>query len=234
MIKVYPSTSRYTADHGWLKSNFSFSFAEYFDPENMNFGPMRVLNDDFVKPHKGFGAHPHQEMEIVSIVLDGYLKHEDSTGHTATTTFGGVQRMSAGTGIVHSEVNPSTTEDVNFLQLWFEPKKNSLTPSYEQTNFNIDEMKNKLLPVVKKNPSNNEVAHINQNLTIYLSDLEKDHAITFTQKEGRRIFLFIIDGDVTINDETALTKRDSVRITDTKALKITTKLGSRFMLIDLP
>ena len=107
MIRVYPAASRYSADHGWLQSNFSFSFADYYDPENIAFGPMRVLNDDFIQGHRGFGAHPHREMEIVSIVLQGQLKHEDSTGHSAITTFGGVQRMSAGTGIIHSEVNPS-------------------------------------------------------------------------------------------------------------------------------
>ena len=137
MIQVYPAQSRYHADYGWLKTYHSFSFGDYYDPNNIQFGPMRVLNDDFVAPLRGFGAHPHQEMEIVSIVLKGHLKHEDSTGHTATTTFGGVQRMSAGTGIVHSETNPSPTEEVNFLQLWFLPEVRGLTPSYERTTFNI-------------------------------------------------------------------------------------------------
>lgn len=234
MITVYPASSRYTADHGWLKSNFSFSFAEYYDPENMNFGPMRVLNDDFVKPQRGFGAHPHQEMEIVSIVLKGHLKHEDSAGHTAITTFGGVQRMSAGTGVIHSEVNPSATEDVNFLQLWFEPETYGLTPSYEQTKFDIEKMKNNLLPIVSKNSSSNEIAHINQDLTIYLSDVEAGKEMNFTQKEGRRIFLFVIEGNLLINDDTALNNRDSARITEMNKLKIETKDGARFMLIDLP
>lgn len=233
MINVYPADSRYTADHGWLKSKFSFSFAEYFDADNMNFGPMRVLNDDIVAPSRGFGAHPHKEMEIVSIVLDGYLKHEDSTGETATTTFGGVQRMSAGTGVVHSEVNPSSTENVNFLQLWFMPDTEKIKPSYEQTNFEIEKLKNNLLPVVSKGNSANEVAHINQDLTIYLSDLEEGKEISFTQSEGRRIFLFVIEGSVTIND-TPLNKRDSARITETKTLQIKAEAGSRFMLIDLP
>ncbi|MBO8173461.1 MAG: pirin family protein [Bacillaceae bacterium] len=234
MIRVYPAESRFKADHGWLKSKFSFSFAEYFDPDNTRFGPMRVLNDDIVKPLQGFGAHPHQEMEIVSIVLSGYLKHEDSTGQTATTTFGGVQRMSAGTGVIHSEVNPSTTEDVNFLQLWFEPEQSGLKPSYERTEFHIDQMKNHLLPVVSKNPDSDQVAHIHQDLTIYLSDLEKGQKITFTQKEGRRIFLFVIEGELTIQGQTNLGRRDSARMTETTELDITTKTGSRFMLIDLP
>ncbi|MBO8165150.1 MAG: pirin family protein [Brevibacillus sp.] len=233
MINVYPAESRYTADHGWLKSSFSFSFAEYYDPQNMNFGSLRVLNDDIVKPGMGFGPHPHEEMEIVSIVLKGYLEHKDSTGHTATTTFGGVQRMTAGTGVVHSEMNPSSTEDVNFLQMWFLPEETGLPPSYQQTNFDVNKMKNQLLPVVTRNPSSDDVAHIHQDLTIYLSDLEKDKQITFTQQSGRRIFLFVIEGDVVINGDTTLSRRDSARITDTTELNLTTKTGARFMLIDL-
>ncbi|RJS60285.1 pirin family protein [Bacillus sp. PK3_68] len=234
MITIYPASSRHTADHGWLKSHFSFSFAEYYNPENMNFGPMRVLNDDIVKPHRGFGAHPHREMEIVSIVLSGYLKHEDSAGHTATTTFGGVQRMSAGTGVIHSEVNPSSDEDVNFLQLWFEPKENGLTPSYEQTNFDVDQLKNQLLPIVSQEPISEQTAYIHQDLTVYLSDLEKGQELTFTQKEGRRIFLFVIEGKVMINAEAVLHQRDSARITETGTLQIIAESDSRFMLIDLP
>jgi quercetin 2,3-dioxygenase len=234
MIEIYPADGRYHADHGWLKSYFSFSFAEYFEPSNMNFGPLRVLNDDVVKPLRGFGAHPHQEMEIVSIVLSGYLQHEDSLGNKAVTTFGGVQRMSAGTGIVHSEVNPSATEDVNFLQLWFLPEKSGLTPSYEQTNFDIAKLKNQLLPVVTKNPDSEQIAHIHQDLTIYLSDLEADKEIEFAQEEGRRIFLFVIEGRLVINGETILNKRDSARITQLHKLALSTDSGSRFMLIDLP
>jgi quercetin 2,3-dioxygenase len=234
MIQVYPANERYKADHGWLKSHFSFSFAEYFDRNNMNFGPLRVLNDDVVKPLHGFGAHPHQEMEIVSIVLSGYLKHEDSLGNTAVTTFGGVQRMSAGTGIIHSEMNPSATEDVNFLQLWFIPETRGLTPSYEQTNFDVSKLKNQLLPVVTKNPPSDSIAHIHQDLTIFLSDLEANKEITFIQAEGRRVFVFVIEGTLMINGEAKLKKRDSARITNLHQLTFMTTSGSRFMLIDLP
>jgi quercetin 2,3-dioxygenase len=234
MIQVYPANERYKADHGWLKSHFSFSFAEYFDRNNMNFGPLRVLNDDVVKPLHGFGAHPHQEMEIVSIVLSGYLKHEDSLGNTAVTTFGGVQRMSAGTGIIHSEMNPSATEDVNFLQLWFIPETRGLTPSYEQTNFDVSKLKNQLLPVVTKNPPSDSIAHIHQDLTIFLSDLEANKEITFIQAEGRRVFVFVIEGTLMINGEAKLEKRDSARITNLHQLTFMTTSSSRFMLIDLP
>lgn len=233
MIEVYRAADRFTANHGWLKSNFSFSFAEYFDPKNMQFGPMRVLNDDVVQPLRGFGAHPHQEMEIVSIVLKGQLKHEDSTGKSAITTWGGIQRMSAGTGVIHSEVNPSSTEEVNFLQLWFMPEQNRLTPSYERTEFDPNLMKNNLLPVVS-NQGMTGVASIHQDLTIFLADLEEEKTITFQQDSGRRIFLFIIEGDVSINDDVSLSRRDSARITDTNTLTISAKNQARFMLIDLP
>lgn len=234
MINVYPADSRYTADHGWLKSKFSFSFSEYFDPKNMNFGPMRVLNDDIVTPMRGFGAHPHKEMEIVSIVLDGYLQHEDSGNHKATTTFGGVQRMSAGTGVIHSEMNPSSTEHVNFLQMWFEPELEGVTPSYEQTKFDLDKLKNNLLPVVSKNNPSDEVADINQDLTIYLSDLDKGQKLTFEPGENRRIFLFVIEGDLRVNEETILKRRDSARMTDLDELAFASESGARFMIIDLP
>lgn len=233
MFEIYKANDRYTADHGWLKSNFSFSFAEYYDPNNLQFGPMRVLNDDVVQPLRGFGAHPHREMEIVSIVLKGQLKHEDSTGKSEVTTFGGIQRMSAGTGVIHSEVNPSATEEVNFLQLWFLPEKNGLVPSYEKTEFNQEQLKNNLLPVVSQS-NNEQVAYIHQDLTIYLSDLDEGKALSFRQGQGRRIFLFVIEGEVKINDEWTLSKRDSARISGIPELKIQANSEARYMLIDLP
>ncbi|WP_027410507.1 pirin family protein [Anoxybacteroides tepidamans] len=234
MIRIYPANQRYHANHGWLNSYFSFSFAEYFDPDNMNFGPLRVLNDDVVKPLHGFGAHPHKEMEIVSIVLSGQLKHQDSLGNEAVTTFGGIQRMSAGTGIVHSEVNPSAAEDVNFLQLWFLPERHGLAPSYERTDFDVSKLKNQLLPVVTQNPQSSDIAHIHQDLTIYLSDMEAGKQLVFQQEEGRRIFLFVIEGELQLNNEVKLYKRDSARITETPRLTIAANTSSRFMLIDLP
>ncbi|OQM46443.1 pirin family protein [Anoxybacillus sp. UARK-01] len=234
MIQIYPADERYHATHGWLDTYFSFSFAEYFDPTNVNFGPLRVLNDDVIKPLRGFGAHPHQEMEIVSIVLSGQLKHKDSLGNEAITTFGGIQRMSAGTGIVHSEVNPSATEDVNLLQLWFLPERRGLAPSYEKTDFDISQLKNQWLPVVAKNPQSPNVAHIHQDLTIYLSDIEAGNEIIFEQEGGRRIFLFVIDGELKVNEEVNLYKRDSARMAQTPQLKIAAETDTRVMLIDLP
>ncbi len=235
MIEVFKADSRYKADHGWLKSHFSFSFADYYDPNNIGFGPLRVLNDDSVQAGRGFGMHPHKDMEIVSIVLDGQLQHRDSYGHTATTTYGGIQRMSAGTGIMHSEMNPSETDTVSFLQIWFMPQERGIEPSYEQTEFPIAKLKNHLLPVVSQaGHKAGEIAYIHQDLTLYLSELEASQSLSFTQPEGRRMFLFVIEGEVLVNHDVALASRDSARITETATLNLQTTSGARLMLIDLP
>ena len=141
MIQVIPATSRYSVKNDWLESNLSFSFGEYYDESNIQFGPLRVFNDDTVQGGKGFGIHPHREMEIVSIVLKGQLKHEDSLGNSGVLQFGNIQLMSAGTGLLHSEVNPSK-EESNFLQLWFFPNQKQLTPSYEDLQYDADAMHN--------------------------------------------------------------------------------------------
>ncbi|SEM89545.1 hypothetical protein SAMN05444955_10342 [Lihuaxuella thermophila] len=232
-MKIYPAASRFTSDHGWLKSHFSFSFAEYYDPNNVSFGSMRVLNDDVVQPLTGFGMHPHRDMEIVSIVLKGQLKHEDSEGNSEILRPGEVQRMTAGTGIVHSEMNPSSTEEVNFLQMWFMPNERGLQPSYEQKAYNQEAMKNHLLPVVSNLPQSEEVAYIHQDLTIYLSRLDSNKTLSFQQEENRKMFFFVIEGDVILNQDVKLKKRDSARITDQPALTIQSDSGAFFMLIDL-
>ena len=234
MINVYPAAGRFSADHGWLQSNFSFSFAEYRDPDNMHFGPLRVFNDDFVAPLKGFGSHPHKEMEIVSVVLKGELQHQDSTGNREVLRRGEVQRMTAGTGIVHSEMNPSAEEEANFLQLWFMPGEQGLQPSYEQIAYDLSAMKNRLLPVVSNTTHADKTAFIHQDLTLYLSELEAGQALTFRQEAGRRIYLFVIEGDLTLNEEQPLGKRDAARISGEEELSLQTAAGASFMLIDLP
>jgi len=232
MINIYPAASRYTADHGWLKSNFSFSFADYYDPSNLNFGAMRVLNDDFVAPQEGFGMHPHREMEIVSIVLSGELEHRDNLGNHAITSFGEIQRMSAGTGIFHSEFNASSDETLNFLQMWFIPGESNLHPSYETSKFDVSQMRNQLLPVVSTEGGEN-VAKIHQDMTIYLSDLDAGKSISHTSTADRKIFVFVLEGDVTLNGEAKLGTRDSARISDITTLQIEASHDARFILIDL-
>lgn len=233
MIDVRKAGSRYTADHGWLKSNFSFSFADYYDPDNMGFGPLRVFNDDRVAPQTGFGSHPHREMEIVSIVLQGQLGHRDSTGRQEVVRPGEVQRMSAGTGIVHSEMNPSATEEVQFLQLWFEPGQYGLTPSYEQKAYDPAKLVNQLLPVVSRE-GGEEIAKIHQDLTLYLSRLEAGQTIPFEQNTHRRTYIFVMEGELLLNSDTSLETRDAARITTTTSLEIHAKSHAYFMLIDLP
>jgi quercetin 2,3-dioxygenase len=234
MIQIYPAESRYTANHGWLKTSHSFSFANYQDPDNIQFGPLRVLNDDYVAAGKGFGTHPHRDMEIVSIVLSGQLKHEDSTGGSEILRPGEIQRMTAGTGVYHSEYNPSDTEEANFLQLWFLPESRNLTPSYEQIAYDQNAMKNALLPIVSNKASTGNIAFIHQDVTLYLSELEANHSITFQQQPDRRSFLFIIEGEVTVNGEAVLKRRDSARITDITELNISAGSDAKFMFIDLP
>ncbi|WP_199621582.1 pirin family protein [Paenibacillus alkalitolerans] len=235
MIAIYPAESRHSTNHGWLKSNFSFSFADYYDPDNMSFGPLRVFNDDFVKPLKGFGMHGHREMEIVSVILKGQLKHEDSMGNSEIIREGQVQRMSAGRGIMHSETNPSAEEEVNFLQLWFQPAEHGLPPSYETITFNADGMKNALLPVVSGRGGRKDgVAVIHQDITMYLSELDAGHSIAFEQEEGRRIYVFVIEGELLLNGENKLRKRDAARIEGTAGLAISSESGAKLMVIDLP
>lgn len=233
MLTIYPAEIRYTSDHGWLKTSHSFSFADYYDPANMGFGPMRVLNDDIVQPSKGFGRHPHREMEIVSIVLKGQLEHTDSTGSTEIIRSGDVQRMSAGTGVIHSEMNPSPTEEVNFLQLWFEPEERGLTPSYEQVSYNKSELKDQLRPIVSKEFGDN-VAHIHQDMTIYLSELTAGGSLDFEGSPSRNVFLFVIEGDIRVEHEHIMHTRDSARISELASLRIESDTGAFFMLIDLP
>jgi redox-sensitive bicupin YhaK (pirin superfamily) len=232
MIQINRAASRYSAKNDWLESNFIFSFGEYYDESNIRFGALRVLNDDTIQPGKGFGLHPHREMEIVSIVLKGTLKHEDSLKNSGNLQYGSIQRMSAGTGILHSEFNPSDNEEASILQLWFFPDESKLTPSYEDVTFDLDKLKNNLLPVVSPSPSE-QVAKIHTDLTIYLSKLDKGKELVFRQEKGRKIYVFTIEGELGLNQESTLARRDDARIIDTEELTITSNQDSFFMLIDL-
>lgn len=236
MIQVYPASSRFEYDKGWLKGGHSFSFAEYYDPENVKFGPMRVCNDDVIAPGKGFGAHPHSDMEIISIILSGRLRHEDSLGNVAVTGFGGVQRMSAGTGVIHTEHNPSEHEDVHILQLWFEPTERGKEPSYTTGEFDTAALDGALVPVASGQGLEG-VTDMGQDMTIYLSRLEEGQKIDFNQADGRRIFLFVIEGELAVSgssENVTLGRRDTARITETSELGLTGTTPVFYMLVDLP
>lgn len=233
MIQHFPANNRFSAKNVWQETHFSFSFGPYYDEENIQFGPLRVLNDDIVQPSKGFGIHPHRDAEIVSIVLKGKLKHEDNLGNVGILEYGNVQRMTAGTGVLHSEFNPTEDEETHFLQLWILPNQKRLTPSYEDITFDTEKLKNELLPVVSSNEKEN-VAMIHQDVTLYLSSLESEKEVHFQQEEGRKIYLFVIEGEVSINNEMILQRRDDARITDLHKLTIQAKQDSFLLLIDLP
>jgi redox-sensitive bicupin YhaK (pirin superfamily) len=233
MIQLFPDSSRHSVKGEWLESHFSFSFGNYYDESNVSFGPFRVFNEDIIQPGEGFGLHPHREMEIVSIVLKGEIKHEDSMGNKGILSFGSVQRMSAGTGVLHSEVNPSQDEETHLLQLWFLPETSQLQPSYEDTVYDTNQLKNQLLPIVSHTPSD-KVAKIHQNMTIYLSKMDKGEKINFRQEKGRKIYLFAIEGKLLLNSINLLNTGDAARISDTEEIALQATEETFLMLIDLP
>ncbi|WP_018130806.1 pirin family protein [Effusibacillus pohliae] len=233
MIRIIRSDERYLAEHGWLTSRFSFSFAEYYDPKNIRFGPMRVLNDDIIQPDSGFGMHPHSEMEIVTYMISGELLHQDSAGNREVLRAGELQRMSAGTGIYHSETNPSAEQPAHLLQMWFLPDTPRLTPSYEQKGFPREAKINKLLPVVSNRNYDGNL-HIHQDMTIYLSILEAGRQIAYQTEAGRRTHLFVIDGQLTLNGKEKMDPGDAARIEGETELALAADSGAEFMLIDLP
>ncbi|WP_424766530.1 pirin family protein [Paenibacillus sp. sgz302251] len=232
MINVFPAAERYSADLGWLRSHPSFSFGEYFDPNRTGFSVMRVCNDDYLAPGKGFGAHPHSDMEIVSIVLSGQIRHEDNMGNSVVSSFGEVQRMSAGSGVIHTEFNASEDEELRLLQLWFMPKERGAAPSYEAKSFDIDKLHNALLPVVSDNASE-KTAWIGQNMTIYLSKLEQGKQLAYAPQAGRKLFLFLIEGMLQVHGE-ALAAGDTAQIEQVSELELAAAEPAFFMLVDLP
>jgi redox-sensitive bicupin YhaK (pirin superfamily) len=234
MIRIYPAESRYSGNLGWLQYNFSFAFGEYHDPANLNFGPLRVFNDDYIQPTKGFGTHPHRDMEIVTFVLQGQLNHEDNTGGKEVLKPGEVQRMTAGTGILHSEINGSPDTVTNSLQLWITPSQTGLKPSYEQKAYDQNALVNQLLPVVSSRMQGEHITHIHQDLTIFLSQLQTGKTIDFTQEDSRKMYIFIMEGELKLNQEFSLKRRDAARITDLNQLQIQSDQDASFMLIDLP
>jgi redox-sensitive bicupin YhaK (pirin superfamily) len=216
MIQVVPKASRYEANHGWLKSDHHFSFADYYDPANMQFGALRVFNDDWVDPQRGFGAHPHRDMEIVSIVVNGALQHQDSTGRSEVIRSGEVQYMCAGTGIVHSEINPSATEAVNFLQLWFLPKAKGLDPVYAQKAYPSDQLTNDWVRVLAPSGTLDLPEHcieVHQDVHLFLTKLSAGSQRTYqASAPDRRMYLYVIEGAVRLNERDTLNRRDAVRM----------------------
>lgn len=232
---IHKSDTRGYADHGWLRSHHSFSFGSYQNPERMNFGMLRVLNDDVVQPKMGFGTHPHQNMEIISIPLKGALSHKDSMGNKRAIEVGEVQVMSAGTGLTHSEFNDSKTDEVNFLQLWIIPEETSVKPNYEQRQFPEEGRKNQLQTVVApKDKVENNALPISQQAYIYRTNLDSDKSIGIDLKsEINGLYVFVVDGQIDINDN-SLGKRDAIGVYDAKQVSITSRMNSELIIVEVP
>ncbi len=231
MFTIRKSESRGTTRADWLVSRHSFSFNEYFDPAYTHFGPLVVLNDDTVQPGAGFGSHPHKNMEIVTYVLEGGLEHKDSTGKREIILAGNVGRMSAGTGVVHSEYNHSSEKIVRFLQIWFLPKSNGLAPSHEQLNFTKDQRTNVLLPVAS-DQKNNGAAFIHSDATMYVSHLESAHELVHAFGPGRGGYIFIANGLLTVGT-LSLSKGDAATLSDENRISIRAEQDSEFVLFDV-
>jgi len=232
MIRIIPSDKRHFSDFGWLKTYWLFSFSSYFDPENIQFGALRVFNDDIVAPGTGFPTHPHREMEIITIVLEGEITHKDSMGNKMVIRAGDVQRMSAGTGLTHSEFNLGD-EPVHFYQVWIYPDQQKLKPSYEQNTFAREQWQNRLLPVASGQENIDGTVEFHTDATIYRSELEKGIEIVFPVSETRRVFVYVTEGELNINGRT-LEKHAQGRIDLEKELKIEALSDSHFILIDVP
>ena len=229
---VYRSEDRGKANHGWLNTKFSFSFAEYYDPQKVNFGMLRVLNDDIIAPAMGFGTHPHNNMEIITIVLDGELEHRDSMGTGSVIHKNEVQVMSAGSGITHSEYNHSDSDSLNLLQLWIFPKENNIKPRYDQKLFLPDQRLNQLVTVVSGFNEEGSL-YIHQNAEIKLGNFKKDQNLKYKLRANSGIYLFLINGRVEVLNE-SLFKRDAISIFDTDEIEIKISESSEFIIIEVP
>jgi redox-sensitive bicupin YhaK (pirin superfamily) len=231
--KIQKADSRGYADHGWLKARHSFSFANYYNPEKTRFGLLRVLNDDIVEPGMGFGTHPHDNMEIVTIPLKGELAHKDSTGNKEVIRANEVQIMSAGSGLTHSEFNNSKTDLINLLQIWVFPKERDIEPRYEQKVFDPKNRENKFQTVVSPDRKDGAL-WINQDAYFSLGNFDSEKNITYKiNKKGNGVYLFLIEGELEINGE-KLERRDAVEIEEASEIEFNTKQKSEVLIIEVP
>ena len=230
---LFKAADRGSADYGWLKPNYYFSFAQYHDPQKVHFGLLRVLNDDFIAGGGAFSTHPHDNMEIVTIPFNGALQHKDSTGGAGVIKAGDVQIMSAGSGVRHSEANDSKTESVNLFQLWVFPKKRNITPRYDQKTFDINDRINKWQVVVSPNEAD-KALWINQDAIFALTKLEAGKLLTYENSfKGNGVYLVVINGSVKVN-ETVLNNRDAAGIYETDSFTITAIEDAELLAVEVP
>ncbi len=230
---LHKANTRGHANHGWLNSYHSFSFANYHNPERMNFGVLRVLNDDVVSAGRGFGTHPHNNMEIISIPLEGDLQHMDDMGNSTVIKEGDVQVMSAGTGVSHSEYNKSKDEPVKFLQIWIFPNKKNVRPRYDQISIGDMATKNSLYQIVSPNPTD-EGVWIHQDAWFHMGNYESGTIDTYTlKKENNGVYIFLLEGEIEVNDQ-SLTKRDGFGIWDTNTFTIKATTAAKVLVMEVP
>jgi len=232
---IHKADSRGAADHGWLKAKHSFSFAGYYNPERIHFGALRVLNDDHVAAGMGFGKHPHDNMEIITIPLEGQLEHKDSMGNTGIISKNDVQLMSAGTGVQHSEYNRNSDQDVKLLQIWVFPNKKNVEPRYDQKTFNPEERKNKFQPIVSPYPGNNDGSMwIYQDAWFHIGNFEAGQNTQYELKgKNSGVYAFLLEGEVEINGN-KLSKRDALGIWETDKLDIKINKEAELLLLEVP
>ncbi|BDB53882.1 hypothetical protein GENT5_01870 [Flavobacterium ammoniigenes] len=230
---LHKASSRGHADHGWLNAYHSFSFASWYNPERIQFGMLRVLNDDTVAAGMGFGTHPHDNMEIITIPLEGDLAHKDSMGNSSTIKTGDVQVMSAGTGIQHSEFNPNADLQTKLFQIWLFPKYRNVEPRYQQITLDVAQQKNSFAQILSPNPED-EGVWIHQDAWFYLSDFEANFSKKLAlQKQGNGFYIMNIEGEIEVNGE-KLEKRDAIGIWETNEIEIKANTNSRFLIIEIP
>lgn len=230
---IHKSNTRGYADHGWLKATHSFSFANYYNPDRVHFGVLRVLNDDIIAGGEGFGTHPHDNMEIITIPLSGALEHKDSMGNHGVINSGDVQVMSAGTGIYHSEFNANSDIDANILQIWIFTKIKNVTPRYDQITLDKEKLKNNFLQIVSPD-KDDDGTWIYQDAWFYLGEFEEKKSVKYELKNKTNgAYIFVIEGNAVI-EGIKLEKRDAIGISDTGKIEITAEAKSKILLMDIP
>jgi quercetin 2,3-dioxygenase len=230
--RIRRSNERGYADHGWLKSHHSFSFADYYDPRHVEFGPLRVINEDRVSAGAGFGTHGHRDMEIISYVLEGELAHKDSLGNGSTIRPGDVQRMSAGSGVQHSEYNPSSSQSVHFLQIWIQPNRRGIPPSYEEQRFDAQEKRGRLRLIASPNRAEGSV-HIQQDAKVYAGLFDGAESAAMSVAAGRGVYVHVARGAVNVNSE-MLQTGDAVELTGVSEVHVSGGKNAEVIVFDLP
>ncbi|RZV37768.1 MAG: pirin family protein [Chromatiales bacterium] len=231
MYDIIRSNDRGSADHGWLNAKHTFSFAEYRNPERVHFGKLRVINEDRIAPGKGFDTHPHQDMEIVTYIISGAIEHKDSMGNGTVIRAGEVQRMTAGTGVLHSEFNHSDEEELHLLQIWIFPEQKNLEPGYEQTLFEREEKLNRLRLIGSRDGRDGSIT-IHQDVDLYASVLESGRDVSLDGTGERRVFIQVVSGDVVVNEQ-QLNAGDGLGIRHQDAVKVRAITDAEFLLFNL-